>query len=185
MYRAVDVTDSAALMRQILLNEGVEDDEVLRRTPERWVDALREMLGEGHKEWDFTLFKSDATNMVIVGPVRFASLCAHHLLPFFGTAHVGYIPQGKVVGLSKLARAVEFTAFGLWSQEELTDQILNTLDGRLSPRGAAVVMKAEHTCMSARGARAHDALTTTSSMSGAFLEPTNLARSEFLGLIKA
>lgn len=180
--------DSTDLMRQILMNEGIEDEEVLDNTPRRWISALQEFLGEGHREWDFTTFPSDATNMVICEGIEFASLCAHHLLPFFGKASVGYIPQGRVAGLSKLARAVKTTCLGLWSQEELCDQIMRSLQQALGqngeePRGVAVVMKAEHTCMSARGVRAA-ALTTTSSMCGVFLDNKNNARSEFMSLIK-
>lgn len=192
--------DSVALMRQILVNEGIEEDEILQNTPARWVEAFREFLGEGHREWDFTTFESDATNMVIEQGIPFSSICAHHLLPFFGHASIAYIPEGRVAGLSKLARTVATASLGLWSQEELCDEIMHQLERRLSwwrpsleddlnteiqrPKGVAVVMSAEHTCMSVRGARASGTVTTTSSMCGVFLDNTNNARAEFMSLIK-
>ena len=178
------VRDSTDLMRSVLMNEGIEDEEILTNTPGRWIGALREFLGEGHKEWDFTTFPSDATNMVIEEKIPFASLCAHHLLPFFGYASVAYIPQGRVAGLSKLGRVVQTVCYGLWSQEELCDEIMHYLNRELEPKGSAVVMKAEHTCMSVRGVKMGGVLTTTSSMSGVFLDNTNNARAEFMALIK-
>jgi GTP cyclohydrolase I len=176
--------DSEECMRQILHNEGIEDEEVLERTPERWVAAFRAMQGTGADEWDFTTFDSPADDMVIVGPIQFASLCAHHLLPFFGEAFVAYIPQGQIVGLSKLPRAVKTAALGLWAQEELCEEIMTQLERRLKPKGVAVTMRAEHTCMSVRGVKAPGVRTTTSSMSGVFRENGNNARAEFLSLIK-
>ena len=175
---------SEELLRRVLMAEGIEDKEVLENTPRRWVTALRSMLGDGSEAFDFTVFPSDANNMVIVEGVEFSSLCSHHLLPFYGKAHVAYIPDGYVAGLSKLARAVRIASLGLWSQEELADEIMHQLTRRLRPKGVGVVMRAEHTCMSVRGVKAIGAITTTSSMSGVFLDNTNNARAEFLGLIR-
>jgi GTP cyclohydrolase I len=175
---------SEAYLRCILENEGIEDEEVLKNTPRRWVSALRALLGSDGKDFDFTVFPSIADDMVIVQDIQFASLCAHHLLPFFGQAHVAYIPQGYIAGLSKLARVVRATALGLWTQEELADEISTTLQRNLDPKGVAVVLRAEHTCMSVRGVRAPGALTTTSSMRGVFRDDKNNARAEFLSLIK-
>jgi GTP cyclohydrolase IA len=173
------------------MNQGVEDEEVLQRTPERWVEAFCYMLGDGSdKKVNFTTFPSDADDLVHVGPIQFASLCAHHLLPFFGHAHIGYIPQGRIAGLSKLARVVQVTSFGLWTQEDLTQTIAKTIEaclmsgGAREPRGVAVVMKAEHTCMSVRGVKAIGAKTTTSCMRGVFADHDRLARAEFLEMIK-
>lgn len=176
--------DSEALMRIILVNEGIENREVLDNTPGRWLQALRCQLGEDGEDFEFTTFETKADDMVIVEGISFASYCAHHLLPFFGVAHVAYVPQGRMVGLSKLARVVRFTALGLWSQEELSDEIATTIDRELTPLGVAVVMKAEHTCMSVRGVKAPGTKTTTSSMIGVFRDNKNNARAEFLNLIK-
>jgi len=194
VHPLVDSLDSEELLRSILIREGIKDTEVLENTPRRWVQALRGQLGADREEFDFTTFESKVDDMVIVQDIQFSSLCAHHLLPFFGYAHVAYIPQGRIAGLSKLARTVRTWCFGLWTQEELTEAIANNLVENLSvpkevnqivkPKGVAVVMQAEHTCMSVRGVRAPGAKTTTSSMRGVFLDNNNNARAEFLSLIR-
>lgn len=172
-------------MRAILEIQGVKDPEVLQRTPERWVTALGAMLGEGEEDTiNFTTFPSSARDMVVVQDIQFASLCVHHLLPFFGKAHVAYVPQGKVVGLSKIPRLVTTLAQGLWTQEELTETIAISFNDRLKPIGVGVVMRAEHTCMSVRGVKAVGTTTTTSCMMGCFADHAKLARAEFLGFIK-
>lgn len=183
MTDSLNSRDSVDLMRHILENEGVEEEEILKRTPERWVDALRSLMGSGDSPWDFTTFDSTSDGMVIVHDITFSSLCAHHLLPFFGSAHVAYIPDGQVVGLSKIARSVRSAALGLWSQEELCEEIANQLSRSLKPLGVGVVMRAEHTCMTVRGVKVPGATTTTSSMLGVFRSNDNLARSEFMSLI--
>ena len=181
-------------LRQILLNEGIEDKEILANTPRRWVQALRGMLGSGAEEFEVTTFESEAGDMVIVQDIQFASLCEHHLLPFYGHAHVAYLPQGRIVGLSKIPRVVRSTSFGLWTQEELGDEIAHSLERGLTwisrvpeeihkPLGVAVILEAEHTCMTVRGVKAPGAKTKTSTMTGVFLEPGNNARTEFLSLI--
>lgn len=175
--------ESEELLRKILINEGITDEEVLLNTPRRWVQALRQQLDFSDSGFEFTTFPSESSNMVIVDHIQFSSVCAHHLLPFYGHAHVGYIPQGSIVGLSKLARTVRAFSLGLWAQEELTQAIMQNLQDSLDPLGVAVVMQAEHTCMSVRGVKAPGSKTTTSSMSGVFLEDGNNARSEFLSLI--
>jgi len=177
--------DSIECMRQILVNRGIKDPEILKRTPERWVQAFCAMLGDGSpSDIKFTTFDSKVDDMVVVDNIQFASLCAHHLLPFFGKAHLAYVPQGKIVGLSKIPRLVTTMALGLWTQEELTETIADAFEQQLQPKGVGVVMQAEHTCMSVRGIKAIGARTTTSCMKGVFADHSRLARAEFLGFIK-
>lgn len=179
----LDDTLSETHLREILYTMGIDDKEVLKNTPKRWIKALRAQLGEEEPPFEFTTFESTADDMVIVQDIEFASMCAHHLLPFIGHAHVAYIPQGRVVGLSKIARCVRQQSLGLWMQEELTQSIADQFVENLEPKGVAVVMKAEHTCMSVRGVRAVGSKTTTSCMKGVFLDNQNNARAEFLSLI--
>lgn len=153
-------------------------------TPRRYVEAFREMMGKNDEAWDFTVFESECDEMVIVKDVDFVSLCEHHLLPFLGKAHVAYIPQGKIAGLSKIARAVRSQSRGLWTQEHLTLSIANFLEEFLQPLGVGVIMEAEHTCMTIRGVKSLGASTTTSAMKGAFKDTSKGARAEFLSLIK-
>lgn len=151
------------------------------KTPQRFVHMLKELAQP--EEFDFTVFDSNNDEMVIVQDIPFVSLCAHHVAPFMGRAHIGYVPQGRVAGLSKLVRSVNYMSKGLWSQEDLTDSIAAFLEGHLEPVGTAVVMQAEHTCMTIRGVKTSGSLTTTSSMNGCFADHDRLARSEFLSLI--
>ena len=177
--------DSVQCMRAILMNRGITDEEVLENTPRRWVQAFCAMLGDGsNNEVNFTTFPTDVSDMVVVDNVQFASLCAHHLLPFFGKAHLAYVPDGKIVGLSKIPRLICKLAEGLWTQEELTESIATAFDKQLTPLGVGVVMQAEHTCMSVRGIKAIGARTTTSCMKGVFADHTRLARAEFLRFIQ-
>jgi GTP cyclohydrolase I len=108
--------------------------------------------------------------MVVIANIPFVALCEHHILPFTGQCHIGYIPGGRLAGLSKFARAVKFWSRGLWTQEDLTDTIAQYLLDMLDPRGLAVVMSAEHTCMTIRGVQSPGTKTTTSSMKGLYLE---------------
>lgn len=134
--------------------------------------------------FDFTTFDTNSDEMIVVSNIDFTSLCAHHLVPFIGKAYVAYIPQGKLVGLSKIPRLVQNMAKDLTVQEELTTNIANALVSHLHPQGVAVVLEAEHMCMSLRGVKAHGVVTRTSCMLGAFGDHEKLARSEFLSLIK-
>lgn len=156
----------------------------LGNTPERFIRTLKELATP--LDFNFTVFDNveKVDEMVIVGPVDFTSLCAHHLLPFTGHAWVGYLPSGKLAGLSKLARAVKAHSRGLWVQEDLNQFIANYLESKLMPMGVGVVMKAEHTCMTIRGVMSTGSMTTTSAMKGVFLDPERGARQEFLDLIK-
>jgi GTP cyclohydrolase I len=151
------------------------------RTPQRFVEMLWELATP--KEFEFTTFKTTNDEMVIIQDIPFVSLCAHHICPFMGVAHIGYVPINNTAGLSKIVRTVEYMSKGLWTQEDLTDAISDFLISHLVPLGTAVVMRAEHTCMTIRGVKTSGALTTTSSMTGCFADHDRLARTEFLSLI--
>ncbi|GAA1966598.1 GTP cyclohydrolase I [Microbacterium deminutum] len=142
------------------------DDAHLGDTPRRVVSALREMLTP--EEFSFTTFPNEAEydEVVIVRGIRFTSLCSHHLLPFHGVADVGYVPGDRLVGLSKLARVVDWHARAPQVQERLTVQIAEELEERLAARGVGVVLRAEHICMSMRGARVSGTTTVTSAFRG-------------------
>ena len=128
------------------------------------------------------LFSVDYNEMVIVKDIDFYSLCEHHLLPFFGKCHIAYIPNGKVVGLSKIPRLVDIYARRLQVQERLTNQIASTLLDKINPLGVAVVTEATHLCMAMRGVQKQNSVAVTSAMLGAFREDAR-TRSEFLNLI--
>lgn len=156
--------------------------EGLRETPKRYVKFMREFLEP--KEFNFTTFDSEgADEMIVQTNIPFYSLCEHHLAPFFGVANVAYIPNGKIVGLSKLARTVDLYANRLQNQERITSQIAERLVKELNPLGVAVTMKAQHLCMNMRGVKKHDTWTTTSKLIGVFKNDTD-ARREFFSLIK-
>jgi GTP cyclohydrolase I len=150
-------------------------------TPQRFARAYAELLDV--PEYDFTTFPNTEgyDELVLVRDIPVQSLCEHHLLPFSGVAHLGYLPSARIVGLSKLARTVDHFARRPQTQERLTMQIARQLDEQLSPRGVGVVIEAEHSCMTLRGARAHDTRTITSSMLG-HLRSEPAARAEFLSL---
>jgi len=170
--------------RLLLASLNVElDSEHFKDTPERVARSLRDLVTR--QELKFTTFDNDGIDeMVICRNVPFYSLCAHHLLPFFGKAHVAYIPKDKLVGISKLARTVEYYARAFQIQEVLTKEIADRVENELHPLGVAVVLEAEHLCMTMRGAQKPGSLTTTSAMRGVFLNPEKHAREEFLRLIK-
>jgi GTP cyclohydrolase I len=164
------------------------DREGLLDTPARVCKMYDEIFaGYQMDPWDIlsrTFQKEDHQEMVIVKDIEFYSHCEHHMVPFFGVAHVGYIPNGTIVGISKLARLVECFAKRLQVQERMTSQIADSIQSALSPMGVAVVIEAQHLCMSMRGVKKPEAKTITSAMRGVFLDNANSARSEFLGLIK-
>jgi GTP cyclohydrolase I len=160
----------------------MDDNPHLRRTPERFVKMLTDLTEPD--EINLTVFPSEGVDeMVLVSPISFHSLCSHHVVPFIGKAHVAYVPKRMLVGLSKIPRVVKGYSKGLWDQENLTATIANVLDDALDPVGVAVVMEAEHLCMTIRGVKEHGAKTTTSAMRGCFIDPTKQARQEFLRLI--
>jgi GTP cyclohydrolase I len=156
-------------------------NEHLRGTPMRFVSMLREMTTPD--QFDFTTFESTSDEMVIIKDIAFSSLCAHHIIPFVGVAHVGYVPKGKIAGLSKIARLVKNLSKALTVQEELTYRIAGQLHGFLDPAGVAVVMEAEHMCMTIRGVQSPGTKTITSRMTGVFADHDRQARNEFLQLI--
>jgi len=130
------------------------------------------------------LFTVDYSEMVIVKDIDFYSLCEHHLLPFFGRCHVAYIPNGKVIGLSKIPRLVDVFARRLQVQERMTSQIAETIDQKINPLGVAVVIEARHLCMAMRGVEKQDSVAVTSAMLGAFRNSAR-TRTEFLELIRS
>jgi GTP cyclohydrolase I len=161
--------------------------EGLIKTPERVAKAMQ-FLTQGY-EMNATeilqsaMFSEDYSQMVLVKEIEFYSLCEHHLLPFFGKAHIAYIPNGNIVGLSKLPRVVDAFSRRLHVQERLTNEIRDCIQNTLKPKGVAVVMEARHLCMQMRGVEKQSSLTTTSAFSGAFLE-SEKTRLEFMNLIR-
>ena len=161
--------------------------EGLARTPERVARALR-FLTRGYEQdpekiINGALFREDYSEMIVVKDIDFYSLCEHHILPFFGRAHVAYIPKGKIVGLSKIARLVEVFARRLQVQERLTTQIADTIERQLKPIGVAVVTEAEHLCMRMRGIEKQNSTVVTSAMRGAF-QTNSKTREEFMMFIR-
>ncbi len=175
------------LAREMLVRLGEDPErEGLLDTPERYAKALRD-LTKGYREdpeqvLQGALFSVDYDEMVIVKDIEMFSLCEHHLLPFFGKVHVAYIPKGRVIGLSKVARLVEVFARRLQVQERLTVQIAETIQKVIQPLGVGVVIEARHLCMMMRGVEKQHSATVTSSMLGAFR--AQQTRQEFLSLIQ-
>ena len=168
-----------------LLGEDPER-EGLVKTPERVAKAWQ-FLTQGYEQSGETIVRSAVftepySQMVLVKDIELFSLCEHHMLPFIGKAHVAYIPNGRITGLSKIARVVETYARRLQVQERLTEQIRDCIQDSLKPLGVAVVIEAMHTCMSMRGVQKSNAVTTTSAFSGIFLK-SDKTRNEFLQLI--
>jgi GTP cyclohydrolase I len=160
----------------------------LARTPER-VSKAYEFMMQGYSQTVSSvigggIFQEGHKNMVLVRDIEFYSMCEHHMLPFFGKAHVGYIPDGKIVGLSKMARVVDLFARRLQVQERMTDQIADALEEELKPRGVGIVLEAQHLCMMMRGVQKQGSSTSTSSLRGDFLSDPR-TREEFLGLVHA
>ena len=179
----------AELIRQMLVQLGEDPNrEGLKRTPERFEKALR-FLTSGYaqdpeKLLNGAMFSVCYDEMVVVKDIEVYSLCEHHLLPFFGKCHVAYIPNKKVVGLSKIARLVNMYARRLQIQERLTSQIAQTIEDKLSPQGVGVIIEARHLCMVMRGVEKQNSTTTTSAMLGAFRD-NKQTRDEFLALVNS
>jgi len=185
MHRQEEFEQAVKTMLEII-GENTEREGLLK-TPHRVFKAYEhmtqgyfqsptEMLGEA-------LFQSDNNQMVIIKDIEFYSMCEHHLLPIIGRAHVAYIPNGKVVGLSKIPRMVDIFARRLQIQEQLTEQIAKAIDDVIAPKGVGVVIQARHMCMEMRGVEKTHSNTTTSALRGLFLKPDT--RKEFFDIINA
>jgi len=167
------------------LGEDAEREGLLK-TPSRVARALRE-LTKGYKQdpeaiINGALFTEDYSEMIVMKDVDFYSMCEHHMLPFFGKAHIAYLPKGKIVGISKLARLVDVFARRLQVQERMTTQVAQLLMEKLTPEGVAVVVEAEHLCMRMRGVEKQNSYVVTSAMLGVFRERQE-TRDEFMNLI--
>jgi GTP cyclohydrolase I len=192
LYRQELPTVTEADMRQavrtLLIGLGENPDrEGLKDTPKRVVKALKFLTNGYHQSLDELLngavFTEDANEMVLVRDIDLFSSCEHHILPIIGRAHVAYIPNGKVIGLSKIARICEMYARRLQVQERLTLQIADAVQGLLKPKGVAVVIEATHMCMVMRGVQKPGSWTVTSAMRGVFSEDPS-TREEFMNLIR-
>jgi GTP cyclohydrolase IA len=184
------VTDAEMMqaVRTLLIGLGEDPDrEGLKDTPKRVVKALQYLTSGYHKSLDELLngavFTEDANEMVLIRDIDIFSSCEHHILPIIGRAHVAYIPNGKVIGLSKIARICEMYARRLQVQERLTLQIADALQGLLQPQGVAVVVEATHMCMVMRGVQKPGSWTVTSAMRGVFANDGR-TREEFMNLIR-
>jgi len=178
----IDLAGAELAVRDLLIALGQDpDSEHLRETPRRVASAYAELLTP--QAFDLTTFANDEgyEELVVARDIPFQSLCEHHMLPFHGVAHVGYLPDQRIVGLSKLARIVDRFARGLQVQERLTKQVADWLDSNLHPKGVGVVIEAEHQCMTLRGVRAHESRTITSALQG-HLRHDAAARLEFFAL---
>lgn len=179
----------ASVYKEVIEQLGENPDrEGLLKTPERVAKALQ-FLTNGY-ELDpaeilkGALFQEDYSEMVIVKDIEVYSLCEHHMLPFFGKAHIAYIPNGKIVGLSKIPRVVDAFSRRLQVQERLTLEIRDCIQDTLAPQGVAVVLECAHMCMQMRGVQKQNSFTTTSAFTGVFLE-NDSTRKEFINLINA
>lgn len=177
----------AAHYRQVLALLGEDTQrEGLLKTPMRVAKAMqvltRGYTQDAHKVLTDALFKEDYNQMVIVKDIDFYSMCEHHMLPFFGKAHVAYIPNGYITGLSKIARVVDIFSHRLQVQERLTQQIKDCIQDTLKPLGVMVVVEAQHMCMQMRGVEKQNSITTTSDFSGAFNQAKT--REEFMNLLR-
>lgn len=183
-----DTTQAIAQhVEQLLAHIGEDANrEGLKRTPHRVGEAMQFLTQGYHQDPEAilraALFEEDYRQMVVVKDITFYSLCEHHLLPFFGKVHVAYIPNGKITGLSKIARVVDVFARRLQVQERLTTQIKECIQNTLNPLGVMVVIEAEHLCMQMRGVQKQNSVTTTSDFTGAFNRPET--REEFINLIR-
>ena len=176
----------ASHYKQILTLLGEDTErEGLEKTPMRVAKAMQVLTRgyemDAHKVLTDALFKEDYSQMVIVKDIDFFSLCEHHMLPFYGKAHVAYIPNGYITGLSKIARVVDIYAHRLQVQERMTQQIKDCIQETLKPLGVMVVVEAKHMCMQMRGIEKQNSITTTSDFSGAFNQAKT--RQEFMNLI--
>jgi|SRR5208282_1198854 len=182
----VDQPRIRAAVREILIAIGEDPDrEGLRETPARVARMYAELfggLGRDPRELLQKTFTQKYDEMVLVKDIRFESVCEHHLLPFLGKAHIAYLPNGKIVGLSKLARVVEALAHRPQVQERMTEELADLLVEQLDARGVGVILEASHTCMTVRGIRKPDSICTTSAMRGGF-RTNESTRAELMALV--
>jgi GTP cyclohydrolase I len=176
-----DVGGVEHCVRMMLRAAGQDvDREGLQQTPARYARFLESWVNP--KPFKFTTFDAEgADEMIVQTGCQFFSLCEHHMLPFYGTAVVGYLPDKRIVGLSKLARAVRYCAAGFQNQERITNAVADMIEREVQPRGIGVVLRAEHLCMSLRGVQAPGTVTQTSSVRGLFREDA-MVRAEFMDL---
>jgi len=183
----MNIEKSEIAVRSLLESIGEDPNrEGLLRTPHRYAKALSDLTA-GYSQDPVKIlmsarFTEKYDSMILVKDIEFYSLCEHHMLPFFGHCHIAYIPNGKIVGLSKLPRVVEVFARRLQVQERLTEQIAHTIQEVLNPKGVAVIMEAKHMCMVMRGVQKQNSSMTTSSMLGEFLENSR-TRTELMELL--
>lgn len=186
-YHDESTDKMAAGYREIIDRLGEDPErEGLLKTPERAAKAMQFMMQgydqDPEKILNSAMFTEDYSQMVIVKDIEIYSMCEHHMLPFFGKAHIAYVPNGQIVGLSKIPRLVDAFARRLQVQERLTNQIRDCLDKILQPKGVAVVIEAQHMCMQMRGVQKQNSITTTSAFTGEFMEEER-TRQEFIHLI--
>ena len=180
----IDVVAASQAVRDLLVALGRDpDSEHLTDTPDRVARAFTELLSP--EPFELTTFPNEEgyDELIVARDIPFHSLCEHHLLPFCGVAHVGYVPAGRILGLSKLARVVELFARDLQVQERLTKQVAMWLEEQVRPKGVGVVLEADHQCMSLRGVRATGARTVTSALHGLIRDDAR-TRQEFLALTR-
>ncbi len=192
-YKKIEEYDQESIDKlqdkyKVILEEIGEnpDREGLLKTPERVAKAMQ-YLTHGYdldpsEILKSAMFAEDYNQMVLVKDIELYSLCEHHMLPFFGKAHIAYIPNGQIVGLSKIPRVVDAFSRRLQVQERLTNEIRDCIQETLNPKGVAVVIEAQHLCMQMRGVQKQNSVTTTSAFSGAFMD-SEKTRSEFMNLI--
>ena len=186
--KELDQKTIAGHMREIIQLVGEDPNrEGLRKTPERFEKALKFLTSGYHQNIDHVFngatFSVTYDEMVVVKDIEFFSLCEHHLLPFFGKAHVAYLPEKRVLGLSKIARLVNMFARRLQIQERMTSQIAQALEEKLAPQGVGVIIEARHLCMQMRGVEKQHGQAVTSAMLGAFRH-NKQTRDEFLSLVR-
>ena len=186
MSNQLDGVSFEELVAEIITRLGDDPErEGLSRTPQRVKKSLEFLTSEYRTDIDNVingaLFEESHKNMVLVKQIEVYSLCEHHLLPFFGKVHIGYVPNGKIVGLSKMARIVEVFARRLQVQERLTEQIAQAVWDLIEPVGVGVVIEAQHLCMMMRGVQKQNSKTVTSAMRGTYLDDS-MTRTEFLRL---
>lgn len=187
-YNEKKINSLSENYKNIIINLGEDiTREGLEKTPERVAKAMQYLTHgydiDPNEIIKSALFAEEHNHMVIVKDIELYSMCEHHMLPFFGKAHIAYIPNGHIVGLSKIPRVVEAFARRLQVQERLTDQIKDCLEETLNPKGVAVVIEAKHMCMQMRGIQKQNSVTTTSSFTGAFEKDST--RKEFISLISS